>query len=127
MKKIICLLIAGIFLLTLVSCNTGTYQGSNTPEIKVTTSNQAISIAKNSAEVENKIASVCSFKFFYSPDWGTCTAKEDSSGNWQVTMKCNMSGYTDDYKNKFDTKNFTMEVTISSNGTVTNVTGKWWK
>lgn len=86
------------------------------------TESKAISIAKESSEVENEIASKYGMKFFYTPDWGTVTATEDSSGNWKVVLKGTISGYTDDYKTDFEyDKKFTATVTVSSSGYVASV------
>lgn len=86
------------------------------------TESKAISIAKESSEVENEIASKYGMKFFYTPDWGTVTATEDSSGDWKVVLKGTISGYTDDYKTDFEyDKKFTATVTVSSSGYVVSV------
>ena len=60
-------------------------------------------------------------KFFYTPDWGTCTARK-VGGGWDVTLKGNISGYTDDYKKDFIyDKTFKVTVTVSSSGNITYV------
>ena len=71
---------------------------------------EAISRAKNSNEVQNKIADYYDLKFYYKPDWGSSKAVRMNSG-WEVTLKGNISGYTDDYKTDFDYDN-TFRVTV---------------
>ena len=62
---------------------------------------KAISIAKESSKVQKKIADCWDMKFFYTPEWGTCTAEKKYNGDWEVVLKGNISGYTDDYKDDF--------------------------
>jgi roadblock/LC7 domain-containing protein len=83
------------------------------------TKSEAISIAKESSTVQNKIAAAYGMKFFYTPDWGTVTATEYSGGSWEVVLKGTISGYTDDYKTDFEyDKKFTAKVTVGSSGYV---------
>ena len=80
---------------------------------------EAISIAKKSTEVQKAIANKHGLKFYSTPDWGTCTAKENYNGDWNVELKGNISGYTDDYKKNFVyDKTFTAKVTVSSSGSI---------
>lgn len=82
---------------------------------------KAISIAKQSSYVQNKIAKEYGMKFFYTPDWGTVTATDQYSG-WEVVLKGTISGYTDDYKSDFIyDKKFTAKVTMSNSGVVSSV------
>lgn len=86
------------------------------------TKSEAISIAKESSTVQNKIAAAYGMKFFYTPDWGTVTATENSDGSWKVVLKGTISGYTDDYKSDYEyDKKFTATVSISSSGRVGSV------
>ena len=83
---------------------------------------EAISKAKNSREVQNKIADKVGFEFYSTPDWGSCTAKKDYNGGYTVTLKGNISGYTDEYKTDFEyDKKFTAKVTVSSTGSITYI------
>ena len=86
------------------------------------TQSQAISTAKSSSKVQDAIADRYDMKFYYTPDWGTCTAKEDYHGGWEVVLKGTISGYTDDYKKDFVyDKTFKATVTVSETGYVKNV------
>ena len=83
------------------------------------TKSDAISAAKESSEVQKEIATEYGMKFFYTPDWGTVTATEQSDGSWKVVLKGTISGYTDDYKTDFEyDKKFTATVTVSGTGYV---------
>lgn len=93
------------------------YSGGNTTTS--ITRSQAISYAKSSSTVQNKIANLYDLKFYYTPDWGTTTASQDSDGDWTVQIKGTISGYTDDYKTDFVyDKKFTVRVTVYSSGYV---------
>ena len=93
--------------------------GSTTTSI---TRSQAISYAKSSSTVQNKIASLYGLKFYYTPNWGTTTAAKQSNGDWEVLIKGTISGYTDDYKTDFVyNKKFTVTVTVYSFGYVGSV------
>lgn len=93
--------------------------GSTTTSI---TRSQAISYAKNSSTVQNKIANLYGLKFYYTPDWGIATATKQSNGDWEVVIKGNISGYTDDYKTDYVyDKKFTVTVTVYSFGYVGSV------
>ena len=93
--------------------------GSTTTSI---TRSQAISYAKSSSTVQNKIANLYGLKFYYTPDWGTITATKQSNGDWKVVIKGTISGYTDDYKTDFVyDKKFTVTVTVYSFGYVGSV------
>ena len=57
-------------------------------------------------------------KFYYTPDWGTCDARH-VAGEWDVTLKGKISGYTDDYKEDFIyDKTFSVQVTVSQYGSI---------
>lgn len=90
--------------------------GSTTTSI---TRSQAISYAKSSSTVQNKIANLYGLKFYYTPNWGTTTATKQSNGDWEVVIKGTISGYTDDYKTDYvSDKKFTVTVTVYSFGYV---------
>ena len=94
---------------------------NNYSTINTISESEAISIAKQSSKVQNKIADYWDMKFFYTPDWGTCTARKVGD-DWYVTLKGNISGYTDDYKKDFIyDKTFKVTVTVSSSGNITSV------
>lgn len=86
---------------------------------------KAISIAKESEHVQNKIADAYGIKFYMTPSWGTCTATLAEDGDWEVTLKGKIMGYTDDYKeNMVYDKIFTATVSVSSSGYVGYVSVK---
>ena len=75
-----------------------------------------------SSKVQKKIADCWDMKFFYTPEWGTCTAEKKYNGDWEVVLKGNISGYTDDYKDDFIyNKKFKAKVTVSPTGKVSYV------
>lgn len=97
--------------------------GSSTTSI---TRSQAISYAKSSSIVLDKIADLYGLKFYYTPDWGTTTATQDSNGHWKVVIKGTISGYLDDYKTGFVYgKKFTAKVTVYSFGGVSVYVSKY--
>lgn len=110
--------------INLVGCSDSGSGSSSTTKETISES-KAIAIAKDSSRVQNAIAEKYSMKFFYTPDWGTCTATQKSDGSWEVVLKGNISGYTDDHKTNFIyDKKFTAEVTIGSSGYVGYVSVK---
>ena len=123
MKKIISFLLVIVFIFTLSSCardDGPSYEDYIREDVSISRS-EAISIAKNSKKVQDEIADFRDLKFYYTPDWGTCTASE-SGQRWEVTLKGTITGYADDYKDDFRYgKTFKATVTVSPNGTVTKV------
>lgn len=129
MKKLVSLVLIFVFTFAVSSCgeNSDSYQyEDNTPSYTVkeyssVTKTEAISIAQKSKKVTDKIAEYHDLKFYYDPDWGTCTA-EKSSGGWRITLKGNITGYADDYKKDFRyDKQFKATVLVSAVGVVGNV------
>lgn len=83
---------------------------------------EAIAAVKNDSGIAQKIANLYGLKFFYQPDYGTCTATQNYSGGWSVTLKGTISGYTDDYKTNFSYDNkFTVKASVSDSGYVSGV------
>ena len=90
-------------------------------EAKTITKAEAIEKAQKSSKVQNAIANAWGLKQYYVPNWGVCSA-EKSGDDWDVTLKGNISGYTDEYQKDFVyDKGFSVKVTVSSSGTVTYV------
>ena len=101
-----------IFALCFVGCNR---EEAEDPM----TSYRAISIAKNDYWVQNRILDCWNLEFAYEPNWGSCTAEQDADGTWIVTLKGNISGYTDEYKKNFiSNKAFESTVKVNSEGEV---------
>lgn len=113
-----------LFSLFLTGCerSSSSSSGSNyvsSSSTRYISESEAISIAKNSSKVQNKIAEYWDLKFYYTPDWGTCKASK-VSGKWEVVLKGNISGYTDDYKKDFIyDKSFKITVYVYEDGSVT--------
>lgn len=85
---------------------------------KSITQAKAISYAKSSSTVQDRIAALYSLKFYYTPDWGTTTATKQYNGDWKVVLKGTISGYTDDYKSNYVfNKKFTVTVIVNYLGT----------
>jgi len=98
------------------------YNSGNTSSSTIKTKAQAISLAKNSSKVQNEIAELYDLEFYYTPDWGTTTAKQSYDGSWEVVLKGNISGYKDEYKTNFIyDKKFKVTVKISEYGYIKSV------
>ena len=93
---------------------------------KIETSSAAIRAVKNYMSgtflsVEQQIAAKLGFNNFYSPNYGTETAKQNYDGSWDVTLKGKMSGYTDEYHDDFESYKFEVTAEVSEYGTVSNI------
>lgn len=117
MKKWIALLLALVMCLSLCACGGGDKSSSekkdedtiesdyDTDELSET---KVISAAKENWNVVENLANKLGFKQYYSPQYGTCTAKEGDDGLWTYTLKGTMSGYVDDYHSDLKSKQFTV-------------------
>lgn len=116
MKKALSFIFVLALCLSLCACG-----GSGKSDNKINDSDQAIRAAQNDDYIQYAIARKAGLKF-YSIDWGTCTAKlVDKGGDkyWKVTLKGNVSGYTDDQKtNRKYAIGFTQEAYVYANGKV---------
>ena len=132
-KKTLCMIMALLTACALCACkddsSTNTSKSNNRSNASYSvgpqTSTAAINMVKNymsgtSLSVEQQIASKLGFKKFYSPNYGTETAEQHSSG-WKVTIMGKMSGYTDDYNDDFDTRKFKVIADVSQDGKVRTV------
>ncbi len=124
MKKVITQLLAfSLLFLIFVSCDTvkEEYQYSYAPSFEEDdemTRYDAITIAKQDAYVQRIIANCYGLKFFYAPDYSTCTATKNGD-DWEVTLKGTISGYTDAYKSDYVyDKNFIVKVNMSADGNI---------
>ena len=126
MKKLIKLLslaMAFVLLITLCSCgNSSSSSSVNT----IDSESEAIAAVKDSFNIEQRIASAAGFAWFGNPDYGTSQAEEKGDGYWRVTIKGNLSGYTDEYKTDLDIKKFTVAATVDSEGNVSNFDVEAW-
>lgn len=85
---------------------------------KMITMSEAIQLAQDDDFVGYSIANLYFLKH-YSISWGTCTAELTEDGNWTVKLKGNVSGYTDDYKTNYKSReSFSATVEVSSKGYV---------
>ena len=98
----------------------GSSSHSNTSK-EITSEGEAIAIAKNEASW----SIICDAGIKYSDGfkWGACTASKQSDGSWKVTLKGNVYGYADDYKNKYVAYTFDAQCVVTKTGswTVRNI------
>lgn len=125
MKNFTTYLLAIIMCISLCACGSSTTSdNTETEEKKITTSSEAIYEVKNHYpdasmfSLENQIAGELHFKSYYDPKYGSEEAKENPDGSWTVTLKGNMSGYTDEYGRDLSTRNFTVNATVTADGDV---------
>lgn len=125
MKKLFSLLLILTITLSLCACGSSTTSdNTETEEKKITTSSEAIYEVKNHYpdasmfSLENQIAGELHFKSYHDPKYGSEEAKENPDGSWTVTLKGNMSGYTDEYGRDLSTRNFTVNATVTVDGDV---------
>lgn len=121
MKKILSLLLVLVLLGGIVGCGRKTNDADDTSEQTETEkyvepkywSTTVISMLKSDNYamnyIKNEIADYFGLKFFYEPDYGTFSASEylssgDEYASWRVEIQGNISGYTDDYKTIFKSK-----------------------
>ena len=133
-KKTLCMIMALLTACALCACkddsSTNTSKSNNRSNASYSvgpqTSTAAINMVKNymsgtSLSVEQQIASKLGFKKFYSPSYGTETAKKDYSGTWKVTLMGKMSGYTDNYNDDFESFKFEVTAEVDQTGIVSNI------
>ena len=120
MKRSITLFLPLLLFVLLVGCGTSAPKPTPEPTPAIRSATMAISTVKGSKGENNytsqRIRSELGFKFWYEPDYGTCNAKENADGSWDVTLYGKMNGYTDDYKSDFAIKKFTVSATVSKDG-----------
>ena len=130
LKRVFCLMLVLLIISSMCACsqesseNTSHSDGQYSSTID--SSSDAIKAVKNymsgtALSVEQQIAAKLGFNNFYSPDYGTQTAEKSYDGSWEVTLKGKMSGYTDDYRNDFETSNFEVTAKVSEYGAVSNI------
>lgn len=134
MRKIV-ILLSLLCIISLVSCSSKTAAPETSPETSPETTDgrvvfldsQAVSIARNSSVVQNKIASYFGLKFFYAPDWGSYEVwyQGDEFGldaNYRVDLKGTISGYTDDYKTIYKhNQKFNVRVWVNCTGEISPI------
>lgn len=123
-KRIVSILCTIVLILSLISCSSDPVEDyENNEEVSSST---AIYLAQKSTKVQNAIADLYGLKTFYEPNWGNCTYKADfDSYCWEITLKGNISGYTDDYRTNFvHDKKFSAIVIVTAKGNIQSVTAK---
>lgn len=125
---IICgiVLAAVVLLFAIIGESNSTNSSNSYSDTKIEYSSEAIRAAKNYMSgtffsVEQQIAGELGFNNFYSPDYGTETAKQNYDGSWDVTLKGKMSGYIDQYHDVFKSYKFEVTAEVSEYGTVSNI------
>ena len=125
---IICgiVLSAVVLLFVIIGNSNSSNSGSSYNDSKIEYSSEAIRAVKNymsgtSFSLDQRIAGELGFNQFYSPDYGTETAKQNYDGSWDVTLKGKMSGYVDQYHDDFESYNFEATAKVSEYGTVSNI------
>ena len=124
MKKAVRILSVVMALAICLSCFVGCSSSSSSEsKTKIKTSSEAISEVKGYAygtdwSLNNQIARKYGFKSFSAPNYGTCTATQKADGSWEVSIKGNMIGYTDDYNSNLEKYNFDVYATVTEEGNV---------
>lgn len=127
MKRLVSILCIVTLFLSLISCSPKPVEDNKDNEYNEEVSaSTAIYLAQKSSKVQNAIADLYGLKTFYEPDWGTCTYEADfDSYCWKVTLKGNISGYTDDFRTKLvHDKKFSAIVIVTPKGNIQSVTAK---
>ena len=115
MKKALSLILAIIMCMSLCACSGSKYKDTIDPE------DEAISAAKGSTGYLGTaycIASELDFMFYSDPNYGVCTAEKNDAGDWTVTLKGNISGYTNETKTDFHRCGFEYTTTVTVDGRV---------
>ncbi len=124
-KRIVCLMLSVILLVCLLSACGG---DSATHEEMKMSSSSAVYDAKESKDVQNKLASEAYLEW-YSIDWGTCDATKVDEYTFNVELNGNISGYSDQQKmNYHGKKGFTVTATVSGtfdSNTVSDIRIRW--
>ncbi len=118
-------------MLPLVACEekkANTNTNTNTTSHYPITESEAIAKAKTRFTLtgEDKIAKSFAFKSHYSPHVGSIEASwtrfrpwwSEGIDCWKVSIYGNMSGYTDKYQTKFETKKFEYRAYIDDKGSL---------
>ncbi len=119
-KKSLCLILVVVTIFALSACGSSSSTSSTQ---KIETSSQAINKVKNylsgtSFSLEQQIAGALGFNNFYDPQYGTSSARQNSDGSWDVTIKGSMTGYVDEYHDDLKSYKFEVSATISETGRV---------
>ena len=119
MKKALSLILALVMCLSLCACGGGSGD-KDTPKT-IDTEYDAISAVKGDTGpfgTASRIASGLGFMFYSDPNYGVCSAERNDAGDWTVTLKGNMSGYTNETKTDFDSCGFVYTTTVTVGGSI---------
>ncbi len=115
MKRILCMLCAVALIFTFCACSNSDLAENEKSGISSAT---AISNAKNSKTVQDRIARQCGFKrYVENINWGICTAEEGDS-YWYVTLKGEMTGITNEDGSGVESKTFSVTARVTNGGVV---------
>ena len=117
MKKCLILILSLLLTLSFYGCDSNSDGMTDTEAIDteaINTKSDAIEYAKSFAK--NYIVSELGFKQAYEPDYGVCDATQNSDGSWDVTLRGEMSGYTDEYRSEFETSKFEFSTEVEPDG-----------
>ncbi len=116
MKKVLFILLSIIMCVAVCACDSGS---STTEDTTISSSEDAIYAVKSDTFTEQRICSGLGYKFFKTPNYGSCYATQNSDGSWDVTLKGNMWGYYNETKTDLDLCGFELNATVSKDGKVT--------
>ena len=114
MKKILLVLSALAMCILMCACDSS----STIEDTTISSSSEAIYAVKTDINTESRICNGLGYKFYKEPDYGTCTASQNSDGSWDVTLHGNMWGYYDDEKTDLDHCGFVLTATVDEDGTI---------
>ena len=112
MKKALSLILALVICFSMCACGE--------KDSRIDTEQEAISALKSDERaIENGfLASYLGFHFYKDPVFTVCTAEKIDDNTWAVTLKGNISGYTDEYKQKYDSCGFVFKANVSVDGEI---------
>lgn len=123
MKRIISLLLVFATIFTLCACSNGKDEDKKKT---IDSSGSAIAAVKSYALTEGRIANGIGFKTYVKgkTNYGSTSANKNEDGDWEVTLKGSMWGYTDEYQNDLDYRAFTCTAIVSKDGEVKRVSAR---
>lgn len=105
MKKIVALLLVFVMVFALCACG-----GSTVDSNKITNENQAINTVKGWYDTPDRICDALGFVMYANPDYGVCSANQNSDGTWDVVLKGKMTGSMNETKTDIRVYGFEFKV-----------------
>lgn len=105
MKKITTLLLAFAMVFALCACG-----GSTVDSNEITNEIQAINTVKDFFDTPERICDALGFVMYANPDYGVCSAEQNSDGTWDVVLKGKMTGSMNETKTDIRTYGFEFKV-----------------